>query len=199
MALELTNEKPKEQIYVLKITLRDTHPPVWRRVQVPNSFTFAQLHTVIQEAMDGWADYHLHGFAVYYGRGGPVVRISGKNEFDYENDDLDENTVKLWEIFSTTKTVEYTYDFGDNWEHIIKLEDTIDPVKGQVYPKITSGKMCCPPEDVGSIPGYYNLIKVMEGPDCEEKKELLEWLGYKFDAKKFNIKDVEFSIQKKYK
>ena len=46
---------------VLKIMIMDTHPPVWRRVVVPEKMSFADLHCVIQEIF-GWEDMHLHIF-----------------------------------------------------------------------------------------------------------------------------------------
>src|SRR5216684_8688779 len=57
------------QIYQLKITLKDSKPPIWRRVQVPSDVSLGKLHRIIQEAM-GWSDYHLHQFRLgetYYG------------------------------------------------------------------------------------------------------------------------------------
>lgn len=46
---------------VLKITIMDTHPPVWRRVVVPEKMCFEDLHRVIQ-IIFGWEDMHLHIF-----------------------------------------------------------------------------------------------------------------------------------------
>jgi hypothetical protein len=48
-------------VHQLKVTLREVHPPVWRRVHVPSTATLDQLHEVIQVAM-GWQQHHLHLF-----------------------------------------------------------------------------------------------------------------------------------------
>ena len=50
-------------VYQLKITLKGTKPPVWRRVLVDGSATLDQVHEVIQAAF-GWWNYHLHEFEV---------------------------------------------------------------------------------------------------------------------------------------
>jgi Plasmid pRiA4b ORF-3-like protein len=51
------------KVVSLKVTLRDTKPPVWRRLLVPGETTLGDLHRAIQAAM-GWEDYHLHTFAI---------------------------------------------------------------------------------------------------------------------------------------
>jgi hypothetical protein len=48
-------------ILQLKITLRGTKPPIWRRVLVENTITFDALHDIIQITM-GWTNNHLHEF-----------------------------------------------------------------------------------------------------------------------------------------
>src|SRR5438105_2681453 len=53
----------QQRLYQLKLTLDETTPAVWRRLQVPSSITLAQLHRVFQLAM-GWEDYHLHSFSI---------------------------------------------------------------------------------------------------------------------------------------
>ncbi len=45
----------------VKVTLKGISPPIWRRVQVPCTYTFWDLHVAIQDAM-GWLDCHLHLF-----------------------------------------------------------------------------------------------------------------------------------------
>lgn len=47
--------------YICKIIIEDTHPPVWRRVVIPDKITFAELHEIIQ-VLFGWEDEHLHEF-----------------------------------------------------------------------------------------------------------------------------------------
>ncbi len=49
------------QIYQLKVTLRHSSPPIWRRIQVPADIRLDKLHAVLQAVMD-WEDYHLHQF-----------------------------------------------------------------------------------------------------------------------------------------
>ena len=46
-----------------KITLLELHPKIWRRIQVPKTYTFWELHVAIQDAM-GWTDSHLHMFYI---------------------------------------------------------------------------------------------------------------------------------------
>lgn len=49
--------------YICKIVVEDTHPPVWRRVVLPDKITFGELHNIIQ-LLFGWEDVHLHEFQV---------------------------------------------------------------------------------------------------------------------------------------
>src|ERR1019366_6682126 len=58
--------KKNRAVYQFKVTLRNIHPPIWRRILVWEDVTLAQLHRVLQMVM-GWEDCHLHEF-----------RISGK-------------------------------------------------------------------------------------------------------------------------
>jgi hypothetical protein len=53
-----------------------------------------------------------------------------------------------------TKTLKYLYDFGDGWEHTIKIERLTDPEPGTFYPRLIEAKGRCPPEDIGGPWGY---------------------------------------------
>ena len=50
-------------VYQIKVTLKGSKPPIWRRLQVPGETTLAQLHRIVQRAM-GWEGYHLYQFTV---------------------------------------------------------------------------------------------------------------------------------------
>ncbi|KKX47652.1 hypothetical protein L950_0225340 [Sphingobacterium sp. IITKGP-BTPF85] len=55
--------KYNNMLLQLKIQIKNiTKPPVWRRLLVPDYFTFDRLHKVIQEAF-GWENYHLYQFS----------------------------------------------------------------------------------------------------------------------------------------
>jgi hypothetical protein len=56
------------------IVLPRTDPLVWRRIQVPEAYSFWDLHVAIQDAM-GWKDYHLHEFIVVDSRTSRMKRI----------------------------------------------------------------------------------------------------------------------------
>lgn len=56
-------KKKFNQVYQFKITLVGIMPPIWRRIQVPETYTFWDLHVSIQDVM-GWLDYHLHEFEI---------------------------------------------------------------------------------------------------------------------------------------
>ena len=48
-------------VHTIKVTLRGSQPPIWRRLEVPSGSTLQQLHNIIQSAF-GWEDYHMWAF-----------------------------------------------------------------------------------------------------------------------------------------
>ena len=82
---------------------------------------------------------------------------------------------------SATKTLKYLYDFGDGWEHTIKIERLIDPEPGVVYPRLIEVSGRCPPEDCGGPWGYAELLEAIKDPKHERHAELTEWIGDDFD------------------
>lgn len=173
---------------------RITKPPVWRRVVVPETATFAYFHEIIQAAF-GWHNSHLYQFSKtgYY-----------SNEFIgliFEDDDddpfamhlkRDASKVRLSEIFDAAgQKYVYIYDFGDDWTHQITLEAITDAVV--ITPELLAGKGACPPEDCGGTWGYENLRNILSEKKHPEHKETKEWLGLKareeWDA---NYIDLEF-------
>jgi hypothetical protein len=143
-------------ILQLKITLKDSKPLIWRRVEVRSSNTFAELHRVIQESFE-WHNSHLHGFQIRktnsvqlddYVSIGPMDSTDfGFFDSDF-NDNYDEDQVLLKDVFIKEKDrVWYTYDFGDNWEHDVVLEKFLPEKKGIFYPRCTKAMRAAPEED----------------------------------------------------
>ena len=139
-------------IYQLKITLIGTD--VWRRVLVPAGMSLGQLHNVIQLAM-GWEDVHLHEFRI------------GRHHYGLEEPGcLDERRFRLSDVLPKKGSkAEYTYDFGDGWEHVIRVEKLATSELGVVYPVCTGGRLEPPPEDCGGPIGYYKLLDEAVEPD----------------------------------
>ena len=176
------------QIYQLKITLKDSKPPIWRRVEVPDTVTLAQLHQIIQVAM-GWYDSHLHQFTVgraHYG-------VPDPDDFEEVRD---ERRVTLDQILTGPKQkLVYEYDFGDGWEHVVLLEKAVPPEPGVPYPRCTAGKRACPPEDVGGVWGYESFLEAIRDPQHPEHAEMLEWVGGEFDPELFDLAAVNKALR----
>jgi hypothetical protein len=173
--------KPKSgvnrKVVSLKVTLRGTKPPVWRRILVPGETTLADLHRTIQAAM-GWEDYHLSTFDIAGRQYGDPRAI---------DDVADETRVTLNGLIkSGVARLAYTYDFGDNWDHALVIEKSLPAVEALSRPICTAGKRRCPPEDCGGSWGYRELLEVLADPAHPEHAERREWLGEDFDPDDFH-------------
>ncbi len=92
---------------------------------------------------------------------------------------------------------DYSYDFGDDWEHRIVFEQALEGKTGQKYPVCLSGKRACPPEDCGGSWGYEELLAILNDPTHEEHDSMPEWVGGAFDPVAFDPKAVKFDNPKK--
>ena len=104
--------------YILKIVIENTHPPVWRRVMVPEKITFGDLHDIIQILFD-WDGYHMHGYVTSDNI--QIEQDTGEESF-WKYGDYNENDVTNDPFFRKYKWIRYTYDFGDEWRHKILIE-----------------------------------------------------------------------------
>jgi hypothetical protein len=185
--------KPKsgvsQKVVSLKVTLRDTKPPVWRRLLVPGETTLADLHRAIQAAM-GWEDCHLHAFDIEGRQYGDPRAV---------DDVADEKRVTLNGLIrSGVARFAYTYDFGDNWEHALVIEKSLPAVEALSRPVCTAGKRRCPPEDCGGPWGYRGLLEVLADPAHPEHAERCEWLGGDFDPDDFNPKIADATLAARF-
>jgi hypothetical protein len=186
MATRKTTTKAQAPIYQLKVTLKGTKPPIWRRVQVTGDTKLSRLHEILQAAM-GWENYHLHEFRM--GREG---RIGIRDpEWDAPGEVMDERRVALSSVAPEARDkFTYAYDFGDDWEHTVLVEKILAPAPNTVVPSCIAGKRACPPEDCGGVWGYAELLNILADPEDPEREERLEWLGGEWDAEAFDLEDV---------
>lgn len=183
--------------FQFKIQLKNiSAPTVWRRLVVPEKFSFYRFHRVIQEAF-GWDDYHLFSFSPGGYNSTPEIGIPDP-EWDME-ETLDCKKTKLNEIFMTEKQkYTYIYDFGDDWTHTVVLEKiTADkPLRADCL----GGKGACPPEDCGGPWGYGNMKEILNDPKNPEHEEMKEWLGLdedeNWDAGYFDLEGVREAVRR---
>ncbi len=171
-----------------KVQLDGIRPSIWREFQVPSEMSVEDFAVNIQIIM-GWSYSHMFGFKV-----GDVEYWS--SEFMEDCPDLDNvipyDEMSVDDLFSLEQPVKFIYDFGDGWEHSLKILHTEDYVKGErKCAKILGGARCCPPEDIGGIYGYQEMLQILKKkPHSEESQSYLTWLGGSFNPERFNIWEI---------
>jgi hypothetical protein len=113
---------------------------------------------------------------------------------DFGEGPLDARKARLIDLLEDTgaKTLRYLYDFGDGWEHTIKIERIPDVAPDVAYPHLIEATGRCPPEDVGGPWGYAELLEAVADPGHERHAECRKWVGEVFDPK---IADTERHTQ----
>lgn len=169
----------------LKVTLRWSKPPIWRRLRVPVSTTLAQLHDVIQAAF-GWEDEHLHVFEVDGERYAP-------REFQLDFTKASDR-VRLSTVCSVVGLkMRYEYDFGDSWTHDIVVEQAGEN-DGVRHAVCLAGRRAGPVEDCGGIGGWEYLCEILADPSHPDYEERLEWLGHVPDPAAFDLAAVNQAL-----
>jgi hypothetical protein len=188
-----------KQIIQMRISLDYIEPEIWRRFIVDSSFTLDKLHQVIQIVM-GWTNTHLYSFEI------------DKVNYDLPDPDDEElfdsigkgpkrensKKVKLQNLnLRPRQKFHYTYDFGDNWEHTVLVENIYEATDEVLIPFCIAGKRNCPLEDCGSFPGYEQILKVLKKAETEDDKELLAWVGEEYDPEFFDLADTNAALNPK--
>ena len=172
----------------LHIELRHLTPKIWRRVLVPRTITLARLHSVIQVAFQ-WDDDHLHEFKV----AGQRYSVSYP-DYDEPGAVKSEQT-QLMKAIAPGRTIDYVYDFGDNWELRVKVEKEPPPTDRKL-PLCIAGANAAPPEDSGGVPGYAVFVEIMADPSHPEHGAMKEWFGDDWDAAAFDMDHVNRRLQR---
>ena len=175
-------------VYQIKITLKDSKPPIWRRIQVSGETNLYKLHRILQKVM-GWEDYHLHQF---------VIDKKKYAHPDAELEDvLDERKFKLTQLpLKENSVFIYEYDFGDSWDHELLAEKILTSEENLISPLCIAGEKASPPEDCGGIWGYEEFLEASKDPKHERHEELLNWIGGVFDPEAFDLNAVNKGLRR---
>jgi hypothetical protein len=175
-------------IYQCKISLKGIIPPIWRKFQVRSDITLYRLHLVLQSVM-GWQNYHLYEFAIE-----GVLYSEPSDEEWYKAKNA--RQVKLNRVIegAGSKFI-YLYDFGDDWQHALKVEKVLPPNPDIRYAVCLAGGRACPPEDCGGTWGYMNMLEALKDPKHEEHASFLVWLGGGFDPEAFELDRVNTELR----
>ena len=199
--LDWQETPPVAEIARLKVTLKGIRPPIWRRLEVPVEMSLARLSDVILAAF-GWTNSHMHEFAVGQRRIGmpdaddwqpparpPAAALFGRPPLE------DEATIDLAAVLvSRLRRLTYTYDFGDNWQHLVQVEEFQHRAASRVYPRCTAGRRSAPPEDCGGVCGYEHLLAVLADHGHEEHAELRAWCP-SFDPQEFDLAAADAAVR----
>lgn len=179
---------PSLGVLVLRVSIRDVAPLVWREISVPDNYSLAQLHRVLQCAF-AWMDYHLHDFRVGRKRFVPAVS-------ELPGTDTAITTLASLGLKRTSRLV-YAYDFGDGWEHDIEVvhvaRETVDP-RAIPMPRILDGQRAAPPEDCGGPPGYVRLLVALTDPRHPDHAQAHEWVPRGFDPAVFDLPSADHAL-----
>lgn len=165
---------------------------VWRRLETDGRISLGKLHHFIQAAF-GWTDAHLHDFVIQ----GRTFATPHPEDSMYGREVKDERRACLDRLLAEGETFLYRYDFGDNWEHKVVVEQVShglghDPNGGAW---VVDGARACPPEDVGGVHGYREFLEtILSNPRSKEARRLLEWAGGPFDPELFDKRAANAAI-----
>lgn len=180
-------------LYNLHIQLEPLHfnPPIWRRIRVSGDCTLRKLHHFIQAAF-GWHSSHMHEFSDGMNRYLPLD-AELMHMFD---DALDDRKTKLRRVLKDVDRLRYLYDFGDSWQHVIAVE-TLEPsdVIG-TWCEVLDGARACPPEDVGGVPGYLDLLASLQQSESKVGRSALVWAGGSFNPELFDRRAANAAVQR---
>lgn len=88
-------------------------------------------------------------------------------------------TTRLTGLVNRFVKFTYTYDYGDNWIHDVKLVGEVRDYP-HPYPLVFDGEGACPPEDVGGVYGFEDFLDAYYDPEHIEHDQMRIWAANRF-------------------
>ena len=182
-------ENAMEKTILLKIQMKNvTKPPMWREVEVPADIDFEQLHKVIQ-SVNGLENHHLWQFNARAYDDSLQIGLSSEDDGDFDDADItDEASETPITRFLHQKgdSLEYVYDFGDNWIFTVEVKNVVD--RKSEYPRCVKYK------------SELNAIEDFGGPwnYVEAREDLANWGSLKKKERKERLEMNCFDSENEY-
>jgi hypothetical protein len=163
----------------LRIEIIGVVPPIWRALELRSDLTLDVLHEVIQAAF-GWEDRHLHRFHPtpdpYTSDLEMIINVGDEDEGEKG---ITESGLALDRLLHESGDIwYYTYDFGDDWTHLIALESTHGAAADSPRAVCVAGQRRGPIEDSGGPRGYQEVLDAVGDSSHQRHREASEWLTF---------------------
>lgn len=178
-------------VYRVRVDLVDAAEPLWRHMELASDLFLEELHAVLQAAF-GWTDSHLHRFACgenYYDQRAEYYLMPF--QIDEGEPGVPEEQVRLDEVLTRAgDALFYCYDFGDDWQHIIQLEDVQPGTPHGSRALCVDGEGPALAEDCGGVHGYDLLVAATDPGHVrhdQARAEYTQVFGEEADPAAFTI------------
>ncbi len=214
-------------IYQLYAELKDYSPKIWRRFEVVSNISIAQLGYILMTLFEMQAS-HLFRFDVPFSENfrrqmaeiysqkdldklvkaffddNPVYRnlqLELHNDRSYHDPDSKDAAKALLNsaIDHAGERLNFTYDFGDNWEiEVTLLMVSIDSeTPKSEFPRVLEGAGYGIIENCGGVPGLAEVAADFAKKSGKMYRSYCERLGVKdFDLTSFDLDDMNFRLKK---
>ncbi|MDR1677900.1 MAG: plasmid pRiA4b ORF-3 family protein [Deltaproteobacteria bacterium] len=180
-------------LYAFQVSLKGSRPKIWRKFFVPSDVNVADFGDIVLKVM-GWDVDHLYSFDIF-GESfelAPSIALAFVPGLISQDmiDKAEKTTLKDFG-FQKGDSFSFRYDYGDDWQHTLKVLDTnYQPKNPGESSGCYAGAGACPPDDCGGIWGFYHLLDVLADPNHPDYEDRKEWVGDEYDPEYFDPDNV---------
>lgn len=134
---ELLKNNMNFDVIQVKISIKNTHPPIWRRLLLPIDMTLNDLHLVIQAAF-GWHNSYSYRFDDAYKKYSDVSKDKDKFLFDVNDDSRKTRLNDV--VYKEGQKIKYEYYAKRLWELTLTVEKMFEKKPSVKMPACIGGR-----------------------------------------------------------